>query len=459
MIAIRTLGWSVFVAVAWAHVGGAASLAQENGQPGDALTREEFASFLQEYRIFQAEHQTVVRENLTLQRDLTELKAELSALKEGTRQGDFDRAAAAETAALVQRLREEFDISLDPLLPGLTNLTLGGGMVAGYQDRENVNSTFGVGLAPILLWQPSERWLFETEIAFVLTEEDSEVELDYAHISYLVNDHLTIGAGKFLMPFGSFWERWHPSWINKLPIIPLIYERGLMGQTGTGIQMRGAIPFGSTKLNYAAYVINGPEFRTSFASAGTLGLGNHRDSNNNKAFGGRIGFQPIPELELGFSLLSGRVGESGSQFSGVDTLIHGVDLMYAREIDAIKGRLDIRAEAIWVDTDNVIFVGPFDPFTFDNKRNGWFVQVAYRPTQVDATLGDDFELRDLEFVARYDQLRQQGAGDRGVDRSQLTFGLDYWVKPNMVLKAAYLLGNAHGAEDEDGFFLQMAIGL
>lgn len=458
MIAIRKLGLVAFIAAAWGLVGSAPSFAQD-GESGDALTREEFAEFLEEYRIFKTEHQTVVRENVSLQRDLTALKAEMSALREENRQADFDRASAAETAALVERLREEFDAKLDPLLPGLTNITLGGGAVAGYQNRENVDSTFGVGLAPILLWQPSDRWLFETEIAFVLSEEDSEVELDYAQISYLVNDYLTIGAGKFLMPFGAFWERWHPSWINKLPTMPLIYERGLMGQTGIGVQVRGGVPIGSMKLNYAAYVINGPEFRTSFASAGMLGLGNHRDSNNNKAFGGRVGFQPTAELEVGFSLLSGRAGESGSEFSGVDTVITGIDLMYSREIAAIKGRLDLRAEAIWVDTDNVIFTGPFDPFTFDNKRNGWFAQVAYRPTLVDVRLGDDFELKNLEFVARYDQLRQQRAGDRGVDRDQFTFGLDYWVKPNVVLKVAYLFDNAHGAEDENGFFVQMAIGL
>ena len=458
MMATRKLGLAAFVAATCGLVGSAPSFAQD-GEPGDALTREEFATFLEEYQTFKEEHRTVVRENASLQLDLTALKAELSALREATHQADFDRASAAETVARVERLREEFDAKLEPLLPGLTNITLGGGAVAGFQDRENVDSTFGVGLAPILLWQPSDRWLFETEIAFVLSEEDSEVELDYAQISYLVNDYVTIGAGKFLMPFGAFWERWHPSWINKLPTMPLIYERGLMGQTGIGVQVRGGVPVGLMKFNYAAYVINGPEFKTSLASAGMLSFGNHRDSNNNKAVGGRVGFQPIPELELGFSLLSGRVGESGSNFSGVDTVITGVDLMYSRQIEAIKGRLDIRAEAIWVDTDDVIFTGPFDPFTFDNKRNGWFVQVAYRPTLVDVTLGDDFELKNLEFVARFDQLRQQGAGDRGVDRDQFTFGLDYWIKPNMVLKAAYLLDNAHGAEDENGFFVQMAIGL
>ena len=241
--------------------------------------------------------------------------------------------------------------------------------------------------------------------------------------------------------------------------MPLIYMRGLVGPTGLGVQLRGGFPLGKTKLNYAAYYVNGPNFKdTSFSSAGNLGFENFRDNNNAKSFGGRIGFLPIPELEVGYSFQTGRVGDSGSRYNGVDTFIQGVDLSYAREIEAIKGRLDLRAEAIWVDTDNVVFIGPFDPFTFDNNRNGWFVQGAYRPTLVNLKLTDGIELKNMEFVVRYDQLRESGPGTRGADHDQVTLGLDYWIRPNIVWKAAYIRDNVHGDDDEDGFVTQIAIG-
>ena len=362
-----------------------------------------------------------------------------------------------ERAAVIAQLMEEFEVEMDPLLHGLTNFVISGAAVVGFQDRDNSDSTFGVGIAPVFLWKPTDRLFFETEIAFGLGREETEVELDYAQVSYIINDYLTIGGGKFLLPFGTFWERWHPSWINKLPTMPLLYERGLVGSSGLGVQLRGGVPIGPTKINYAAYLINGPDFNTSFVSAGRLGFANHRDNNNNKSFGGRIGFLPIPELEFGGSLLSGRVGSSSGADHGVDTLALGIDLSYAREIDAIKGRLDLRAEYVWVNTDDAIFAGPVELFTFNNRRNGWFVQAAYRPTQVDVRLGDRIELKNFEFALRYDQLRQPGPDRLGVDRDQITFGIDYWILPNAVLKTGYVFDDAHGGEERDGFFVQMAV--
>lgn len=432
--------------------------AQEGASDKDLLTKREFAEFLKEYRDFREEYVKTKQENEQLKSELAELRERVGKAAPEDWRPTFDALAAQERESILEEVREEIRGRTEPLLPGMTNLAIGGGAVFSYQDRKNVDSTFGLGFAPTILWKPTDRLLFETQIALALTDEETEVELHMAQFSYLLNDYLTVGAGRFFIPFGTFWERWHPSWVNKAATMPLIYERGLVGSTGLGVQLRGGAPIGKTKINYAAYFVNGPDFETSFASAGHLGLENFRDNNNDKSFGGRVGFLPIPELEFGYSFLTGRVGDSGSSFSGVDTFIHGVDLSYAREFERIKGRLDVRAEAIWVDTDRAIFTGPFDPFTFDNKRNGWFLQAAYRPTKVDLTLGPGIELKNVEFVVRYDQLRESGPGPLGADRDRLTLGFDYWIQPHMVVKTAYSHDNAKGDEDEDGIFLQIAVG-
>ncbi|MCH7839590.1 MAG: hypothetical protein IID38_05075, partial [Planctomycetes bacterium] len=377
------------------------ALGQDKTDGDQPLTKEEFAKFLKEYERFKAEYATVRNQNESLRSELEGLKTELTALKAGGILMGSESAFAEERAEILREVRKEFSQHIGPLLPGLTNFTISGAAVTAFVDREDADSTFAVGLAPVLLWKPTDKLLFETEVAFGLTDDETEVELDYAQFSYLLNDYVTIAAGKFLLPFGTFWERWHPSWINKLPTMPLVYERQLVGSAGLGFQLRGGAALGSTKINYAVYYINGPDFRSNQIAAGRLGFANQIDNNNNKSFGARVGFLPIPELEIGYSFLTGEVGDSGSFFRGVDTFIQGVDFSYAREFDAIKGRLDLRAEGVWVDTDNVIFIGPFDPFTFDNKRNGWFMQAAYRPTMLDIKLSDGVNLRDLEFVARY----------------------------------------------------------
>ncbi len=435
------------------------AVAQQEPSGDEPLTRQEFAKFLEGYRKFQADYGKLRQENEQLRAEVAELKAGVDSASREDWEADFEAFAALERESILDEVREELRDITDPLLPGKTNFVQGGAGVVTFQDRQNVDSTFGVGIAPTLLWKPTDRLLLEAEIAFGLTADDTFVELDYAQVSYLLNDYMTITGGKFLTPFNTFWERWHPSWINKSATIPLMYERGLIGPTGLGVQVRGGFPIGKTKLNYAAYYVNGPDFEnTSFGTAGNLGFENFRDNNNGKSFGGRVGFLPIPELELGYSFLTGRVGDSGSRFSGVDTFIHGIDLSYAREIEAIRGRLDLRAEAIWVDTDRAIFTGPFDPFTFDNKRSGWFVQAAYRPTLSDFRFGDGLELKNTEFVLRYEQLRESGPGTRGADHSRLTLGIDYWIRPHIVWKVAYSHDNVSGDKDENGFFMQLAFG-
>jgi hypothetical protein len=437
-----------------------ARAAQDESKDDAPLTRREFAKFLQEYRQFQGEYVKLKQENEKLRAEVAELKSDADGAPPAEDwDARFDSFASQQRELILDDLREELRDVTEPLLPGVSNYELGGSAVVTYQDRDKVDSTFGATVAPILLWKPTDKLLLETQIEFSLSGEETEVGLGQFQISYLVNDYVTLGAGRFLIPFGNFWERWHPPWINKLATMPLVYERGLTGESGLGVQVRGGFPIGNAKMNYAAYYVNGPDFNSStLRSAGTLGFENFRDNNNGKTFGGRVGFLPIPELELGYSFLTGRVGDSGSQFRGVDTFVHGVDLSYNREIEEIKGRVDFRAEAVWVDTDRAIFTGPFDPFTFDNKRNGWFVQGAYRPTLSDVTFGDGIALKNLEFVVRYDQLRESGPGTRGADHDQLTLGVDYWIQPNIVWKVAYMRDDVRGDKDQDGLFMQFAVG-
>ncbi len=424
----------------------------------EPLTKEEFATFLREYNLFKSDYAQVRDENRSLRGELEDLKAELDTLRTEGVPVATAMPHDDERSASLEELTEEFGWRLERIQPGLTNFAIGGGAVVAFQDRENSDSRFGLGIAPLVLWKPTERLLFEAEFGFGLSGGETDVELGLAQASYILNDYVTLGAGLFRLPFATFWERWHPSWINKLPTVPLLYERGLVEPSGLGVQVRGAAALGSSKINYALYYINGPDFRTSQVSAGRLGSSNFRDNNNNKGVGGRLGFLPVPEMEFGYSFFSGRVGDSGSDFAGVDTFMHGIDFAYAREFDAIKGRLDLRAEAVWVDTDDMIFTGAFNPFTFDNKRNGWFVQAAYRPTKVDFKLTDTIEARNIEFIVRYDQLREPGPGRLGVDRDRITVGVDYWLLPSAVLKAAYMFENADGAKDQDGVFFQFAVG-
>lgn len=79
--------------------------------------------------------------------------------------------------------------------------------------------------------------------------------MDYLQADVLVGPHLTVVAGEFLTPFGTYNERLTQIWLQTLPDIPLIYGVGTMN-TGSGVggMVRGsAVSTNSLRLSYAAY--------------------------------------------------------------------------------------------------------------------------------------------------------------------------------------------------------------
>ena len=334
---------------------------------------------------------------------------------------------------------------------------------AGYVNRRS-ESTFMAGINPIFVFRINDRIFVESEVGLELESEDAVgetmVELEYANINFIVNDYLTVTAGKFLTPFGQFPERLHPTWINKLPDHPLPYEEegGLVPFSSLGVQVRGAVPVarlgmgGDAKVVYAAYVANGSSLvEDDEEEAGNLNFDNFTDNNDSKAVGGRLGILPLPELELGASIQWGRVA------SGVDALLVGVDAAYQKEIDSLMGTIDARVEWVWSSVDTVTFdpdgSGGFGPLRYNNDRNGGYAQLAYRPTRA-----NDRIVRNIELVGRYDTIHAPAAAPGAATDTRLTLGVDYWVTPNVVLKAAYQIDSPERGPHDNGVMLQAAVG-
>ncbi len=376
-------------------------------------------------------------DNNALWRSLESLELEMQALKEG---------ASKDT-------------------PGTHKFLWSGFASTRFIDMEGMDSTFVSTFNPILLYKMGDRFLFESELEFALVsgEEGGETEVDigYAHGSYLVNDYLTVGAGKFLTPFGIFGERIHPAWINKLPNGPLLAgHNGIIPFASIGAYVRGGASTGSVKWNYSAYVTNGPRLNTGEDEpdeAGLLHFDNYRDNNNGKALGLRVGCLPVPELEIGASFLTADVTPSGSDVKDASANLYGIDLSYNPKLLPSKGRMEIRAEWALSDVDNVTYdpsgAAGFGPLDFDNRRNGGYVQVAYRLP------GTNSMLSPWEGVVRYDTLKQPSGSPEPFDEDRVAFGVNYWLGPASVVKLAYQIDNKDdGEEDRNALFLQLVFG-
>src|SRR5204863_671502 len=188
--------------------------------------------------------------------------------------------------------------------------------------RSFFNATFN----PLFLWKLSDRLLFEGELELQLEGSDTSVSLEMAHISYLLNDYMTVSGGKFLNPMNYFVERQHMGCVNKMPDKPLAVYDGLVPESMAGAQVRGGIPLGPTKLGYAFFAANSPTLETNNPTGlGTLNSDNFDNLGNHIAVGGRVGFYPIPELEIGYGFQYGSVRPSGSGSSDVNALLQSVD--------------------------------------------------------------------------------------------------------------------------------------
>ena len=412
-----------------------ASFGQE-AKPGDKyVTREEYERVLKE---------------------LDAIKKKLGIVEE--------QKAATETEN--EQTMDEFDKELKSIKSlattsqaGTTKPLITGWADVGFADRKGENSTFSASFNPILLWKLSDRLFFEGEVELELEGNETEIDLEYANLSYIVNDYLTLKGGRFLSPFGTFSERLHPGWINKLPDAPLPFGHdGIAPTSELGLQASGGFPAGPTKFNYAVYVSNGPRLNTGDdepEEAGLLHFDNNTDINNNKAVGTRIGFLPIPELELGYSIQYARVREGG----GTDAWLHSVDLGYVRDSQFLKGTIDVRGQWVWSKVSDVTFDTGSGPFTFNNRRNGGYAQLAYRPSKINNKF-----IQNLEAVCRWDMINNpDGApAETAFDERRWTLGLDYWLGPSTVLKAAYQFGTrrepGEGEENVNAILLQAAMG-
>lgn len=80
------------------------------------------------------------------------------------------------------------------------------------------------------------------------------VALSYLQGQYIANPHLTVVAGSYLSPFGTYTERLSPIWIYNLQDSPLIYSIGTGAGSGLGGMVRGnAYSNGKVSVDYVAY--------------------------------------------------------------------------------------------------------------------------------------------------------------------------------------------------------------
>src|SRR6266478_1061400 len=85
-------------------------------------------------------------------------------------------------------------------LLGTTKFLLAGWAEGMFEARNGQVSTFSASFNPIFLWELTPKLLFDSRLEIEPSGAGTNLELEYAELSYLLNDYMTLGAGEFLTP-------------------------------------------------------------------------------------------------------------------------------------------------------------------------------------------------------------------------------------------------------------------
>jgi len=396
-----------------------------------------------------------IREEMKHYREKNVSRKEITELKKDVKEARKEVKKARQEA---KEARNEVKEAAEWKNPN-TLIHMAGYADVGYTDQENANGSFNVGnFSPIFHFQYRDLALIESEVEFGIDPDGStSIELEYMTIDLFLNDYMALIAGKFLSPVGQFRQNLHPGWINKLPSAPPGFgEDGAAPISDIGVQVRGGFPVGDMFANYAVYVANGPELTSmtnnngiSFSLEAIEAEGFGRDMGGNKVFGGRVGFLPFSELEVGVSGVTGQasVTRLKNNVTGITTNlgketsrnydVAGADFVWHHKA------LNVRGEYVQTRIGAASSGMTPSPGGFWST---WYAQAAYRlkPTK-------------FEGVYRYAHFNAPGGE---LDQRQNTIGVNYLFTSSIMAKLAYEFneGMRGNISDDNRWLLQLAYG-
>jgi hypothetical protein len=221
--------------------------------------------------------------------------------------------------------------------------------------------------------------------------------LTYLQGDYIASPHLTVVAGSFLIPFGTYNERLSPIWISNFQSGPLIASLGLMSTgTGTGGQLRGsAISRAKYSIDYAAYFsarVSNEQFAAERSAGGRVDL-----------------YLPEQRLEVGLSY--------GRLLQGTQENFYGTHVWWEPKDTAFR----LRSE-----------------FARGHHAQGYWIEADYRTQAfggLDSWIGRFEPLIRMQQTFRRDTVVSDGLPL--VNTQRVDFGLDYNLPHNTRILTSY----------------------
>ncbi|RJP21117.1 MAG: hypothetical protein C4520_10390 [Candidatus Abyssobacteria bacterium SURF_5] len=402
-----------------------------------------------------------------LEQSLRDLNEQLQQLKTQQREEQLLNEESREKIAEVSvRLDEVDDSPLWDSSSWLNRFTMGGyGEFHANFEEGPSGDQFDIHRLVLYLGYDFNDWIkfhSETEIehAFVTDGAGGELVIEQAYFDFLLSDLFNVRAGRILTPLGIINQKHEP--VTFYGVERPSFAQFIIPSTWSsdGIGLFGNI---SPSLKYQAYVVNGLNGSKFNALSGIrAGRIKERPGLHDAAFTGRLDYFPfalreVPFgqwLRLGVSTYAGGI-DNGNQ--GKDPGINGDIQIYSADFEYTVSRLDFRGAVAFESIDGAEQIGNGTA----EEIFGWYLEGAYR-FWPDKWKTGKLRNSDAAFFVRYDDFDTQYSMPSGVpknpngDRNEITVGMNFYLTPNVVLKADYQFRDSEG--DDPGDAVNFGIG-
>src|SRR6185312_15435506 len=275
--------------------------------------------------------------------------------------------------------------------------------------------------SPMFLWRHGTKFLLEFEPSF----SGDQLGVNWGAISYFALPGLIIRGGYLVLPFGAYNKRLAAGWINKFASDP----EGVTGATDYAVEAEGGLQAGSMKWSYDVAVSNGFKLNPD----GTTQNAGITDNNKNKTITARIGWLPLSNssVELGASIMTGKVGDAGTKDENVIANLYALDLNIVENIKPFQ--LNIKGQYSITDIGHADYINPVDSstYSFNNHTTTGYVMAALRPVSSKSFI------KDFEIAGRYGNYTSPANSLFGTKDNSLALGLNYWLNWRTVVRYTY----------------------
>lgn len=272
---------------------------------------------------------------------------------------------------------------------------------------------------------------FELEHGIAGDGQPGEIELEQAFIEWDIAANHSLQMGQFLVPVGIINETHEPETFYGVERNQV--EKNIIPATWweTGVQLKGELAPG---LSYNFGLHSGLEVDTD---AGKYKVRDGRQKSakataEDLAYTARLKYTGVAGLELGATVQYQQDITQGIASDSASALL--------TELHAVYGAGPFAVRALWAEWD---IDGDLFAALGADQQEGWYLEPSYKITDK------------LGVFVRFSEFNNKAGSSTSIDSEVWDYGINYWVTPNVVLKADYtdFVNDNTKTTDSDAFNL------